>query len=65
MTLVEKLQARIVEIDAAIVATQQRALADIAELRGNKATLQAAIAALGKAPEAEQLIPALQQLGVL
>lgn len=65
MTLVEKLQARIAIIDSEIARVKVQADAQVDALKADKQLLQQALAVLVKAPEIEQLLPALQKLGAL
>lgn len=65
MTLSEKLQARITAIDAEIARVKAAALQTVADLNADKLVLQQAAAVLAKAPEIEQVLPALQKIGAL
>jgi hypothetical protein len=65
MTLAERIQARIDAIDAEILRVQAQAVAQVNELKADKVTFQQALSVLTKAPEIEQLLPALQKLGAI
>lgn len=65
MTLSEKLQARIAGIDLEIARVKAAAIQQVADLNADKAVLQQAAVVLGKAPEIEQVLPALQRIGAL
>ena len=62
-TLTERLDAKIADLDAAIVKTQQNAAGEIARIRAQIATLNRAKAAV--TPTNEALLADLKDMGVL
>jgi hypothetical protein len=65
VTLTERLQARITAINAEIDRVKAQAITQVNELQADRALFQQALAVLVKAPEIEQLLPALQKLGAI
>ena len=63
-TIAQQLQLQLTTINEQIQRTKDDALRRVAELQDTKQTILAALDALEKAPEAEQLIPKLRRLGV-
>ncbi len=65
MTLVEKLDKRIADIDAEIARVQAQAVEQVRELNGSKANLVQIRATIASRPEYERLIELAKQQGLL
>lgn len=65
MTIAERIQARIDQIDGDIARVQAQAIARVAELRADKQALIRAAQALASVPDGEAIIAAVQKIGIL
>jgi len=65
LTIAEKIQARIDQIDTDIARVQAQAISRVAELRADKQALIRAAQALASVADGEAIIAAVQKIGLL
>lgn len=63
MTIAERIQARVEQVDADIARVQAQAIARVAELRADKQALVRAAQALANVPDGEAIIDAVRKIG--